>query len=87
MRSVRTAKFLKLLDQLPAEVREQANIAFQRFRENPSHPGLGFKRLSGQEELFSVRIGLGYRALAWLDGETLLWFWIGPHAEYDKRTR
>ena len=28
--------------------------------------------------------GLHYRALATEVGEDLLWFWIGPHSEYDK---
>jgi len=34
--------------------------------------------------LWSVRIGLHYRALAIEDDEDLLWIWIGSHAEYDR---
>jgi hypothetical protein len=33
---------------------------------------------------FSVRVGIAYRAMAGLDGSTLVWFWIGSHADYDK---
>jgi hypothetical protein len=31
-----------------------------------------------------VRIGLGWRALGLLQGDVMIWFWIGPHAEYDR---
>jgi hypothetical protein len=30
-----------------------------------------------------VRVGLHYRALAVEDGDDLIWFWIGTHAQYD----
>ncbi len=30
-----------------------------------------------------TRIGIHYRALALREGDTLLWFWIGSHADYD----
>jgi hypothetical protein len=35
-------------------------------------------------DVWSARIGLHYRALATESGSDLVWFWIGPHAEYDK---
>jgi hypothetical protein len=28
-------------------------------------------------------VGIGYRAVATLDGDTFIWFWIGSHADYD----
>jgi len=34
--------------------------------------------------LWSVRVGLHYRALATEVDADLVWFWIGSHAEYDK---
>ena len=33
---------------------------------------------------FSARVGISYRVTATLDGDTVVWFWIGSHAEYDK---
>ena len=45
------------------------------------HPSLHFKRIG---RFWSVRIGLHYRALAVQDGEDIVWFWIGHHAEYDR---
>jgi hypothetical protein len=47
---------------------------------------LAFKQIDPRHGLYSVRVGLGYRALGVLDGSTILWYWIGPHAAYDKRT-
>jgi hypothetical protein len=32
----------------------------------------------------SVRIGVGYRALGLLKADTVTWFWIGTHDEYDR---
>jgi len=32
----------------------------------------------------SARVGSGYRALGLDEGDTVQWFWIGTHAQYDK---
>jgi len=37
--------------------------------------------------MYSVRVGLNWRAVAIKDGETFIWFFIGSHAEYDKLGR
>jgi len=42
---------------------------------------LRFKKVG---ELWSVRIGKGYRALAIKEGDTYFWFWIGTHEDYDQ---
>jgi hypothetical protein len=34
-----------------------------------------------------VRVGLGYRALGVRESDTMVWFWIGSHAEYDRLVR
>jgi hypothetical protein len=33
---------------------------------------------------YSARVGIGCRAVGVLDGDTVIWFWIGTHAEYDR---
>lgn len=68
---------------LPEPVRVRARKAYQLFRQNPAHPGLRFKKVDQQENIYSARVGLGYRALGKVDGSDIIWFWIGPHAEYD----
>jgi hypothetical protein len=40
----------------------------RRFRRNPSRPGLNFKKVDEEYNIYSARIGLGYRALGQLDG-------------------
>ena len=37
--------------------------------------------------MYSVRIGLRYRALGVENQNGALWFWIGSHADYDKLLR
>jgi hypothetical protein len=56
------------------------------FRTNPAHPGLQFKNLEGEVEIYSARIGLAYRALAVKKKDRVVWFWIGNHSEYDRLT-
>lgn len=33
--------------------------------------------------MYSVRITDDYRALGLRDGDEMIWFWIGGHAEYE----
>ena len=34
--------------------------------------------------MYSVRISTDYRALGVLGRDAIVWFWIGPHHEYDR---
>lgn len=72
---------------LPEEVQLRAKRAYQLFRGNPNHPGLNFKMVDDRDRIYSVRVGLGHRALGQLDGEEIVWFWIGAHSEYDRLLR
>jgi hypothetical protein len=69
---------------LPEEVRQQARIAYRTFMENPRHPGLQLKRIGLREPMYSLRIGLHYRAVGLLEGDTMTWWWIGSDSAYDK---
>lgn len=81
-----TKAFRKAFAALPAEVQAQARRTYTLFRADPSHPSLRFKKVDNEENVYSVRIGLGYRALGLLEGSIVTWFWIGSHAEYDRIT-
>ena len=72
-----------MFKELPAEVQQSAQRAYVIFQRDPAHPRLQFKRLRADRQTYSIRIGLGYRALCIKFGETVVWYWIGPHAEYD----
>ena len=87
MTSRTTRRFREALAALPAHVRAQARLAYQTFARDPSHPALRFKQVDAQRPIYSARVGLGYRALAVREGEDLVWFWIGSHAEYDQLLR
>jgi hypothetical protein len=47
---------------------------------------LHFKKLEGEENIYSVREGFGYRALGVMKGNRVVWYWIGDHREYDRIT-
>jgi hypothetical protein len=79
-----TDDFLECFQCLPEAVREQARKAYRLWRSNPSHPSLHFKRIHATEPLYSVRVSLGWRVVGLLENDTVTWFWIGSHAEYDR---
>jgi hypothetical protein len=79
-----TKGFRKQLDALPTEVRELADRAYALWRSNPYHPSLQFKQVSRRQPIYSVRVGIGHRALALLEDDHVFWFWIGSHAHYDE---
>ena len=87
MKSFTSRRFRGLFANLPEDVKLRARRAYQLFRRNPAHPGLGFKKAEGQSDIYSVRVGLGYRALGQMEGNHIVWFWIGPHSEYNKLLR
>lgn len=58
--------------------------AYRLFRADPRHASLRFKKVDKESNVYSVRIGLGYRALGVVDGSTVVWFWIGSHADCDR---
>jgi len=65
-------------------VRDLADKNFSLLKAAPTHPSLHFKKVGRPKPLWSVRVGIHYRALGVEKPEGILWFWIGPHAEYDK---
>ncbi len=84
MNSRTTHGFRKSFAALPAHVQRQARDAYRLFRQNPAHPGLRFKQVDYDPPMYSARVGINDRALGFRDGDTVIWFWIGSHAEYDQ---
>lgn len=79
---VATDKFWKAYNSLPPEIKSLADKNFALLKENPKHPSLHFKKI---KQYWSVRVGRFYRALA-IDipeKNTVVWFWIGNHKDYD----
>jgi hypothetical protein len=68
---------------LPKDVQERAKEAYRLFKANPYYPGLHFECIDRQEGMYSVRIGLHYRAVGLLEDDVILWFFIGSHEDYN----
>ncbi len=75
--------FWRLFAELPDEIQKLARGNYELLIADPKHPSLHFKKVG---PYWSVRIGLGYRALGTPVGDGILWVWIGTHADYDKLT-
>ncbi len=76
--------FWRLYRALPASVKGQAREAYARFMADTSHPALHFKKLEGYEDAWSIRISKQYRVVGRRNGDTIDWFWIGTHNDFDK---
>jgi hypothetical protein len=81
IKSSTTSDFWKAYATLPADAKARARKAYRLWRRNAAHPSLRFKKVG---HLWSLRIDLDYRALALQVGDTLFWFWIGVHDEYER---
>jgi hypothetical protein len=64
-------------------VRKQARHSYLLWKDNPAHPGVQFKRVHARQPIYSVRIGSGWRAVGLRHHDSVIWFWIGSHADYD----
>ncbi|MCR4314853.1 MAG: hypothetical protein NUW37_00745 [Planctomycetes bacterium] len=83
MNSLTTERFWKCYSELSKETRKRAKKAYRLFRENTSHPSLHFKQVHSTRPIYSVRITMNCRAVGIVQGENIIWFWIGTHSEYD----
>lgn len=87
MKSRTVPNFWKLFHGLPPFIQQKAYKVYRQWRANPSTRGLRFKRISDEEPIYSVRIGLGYRALDLLEGDTIYWYFIGNHDQYEQELK
>jgi len=84
VKSQTTASFRKRLAALPREVRDQARTAYRRFSVSPHHSSLNFKRVHATQPVYSARVGRDYRVVGLFEDGVLVWFWIGPHEQYER---
>jgi hypothetical protein len=69
---------------LQESIKKSARKSYNLWEENPFHPSLHFKYVNTEEDIWSVRITRGYRALGILENDMVTWFWIRGHDEYMK---
>ncbi len=84
MNSELTTEFIELFRKLPEKIKILAAKNYRFWKIDPKHPGLNFKKIKGTNNVYSVRIGIEYRAIGTLIQNTVVWFWVGSHKEYDK---
>lgn len=87
MKSRTTSEFRRLFANLPQQVQQQARAAYRQFQSDPNYPSLRFKKVHPELPIYSARVSKNYRAVGQINGDTVIWFWIGSHAEYDRLLR
>lgn len=81
MNSKAVQSFWLAYAKLPKHVQDAANRQYNLWLENPQHPPLHFKKVG---KFWSARITGFYRAVGLRTKDSIIWFFIGTHAEYDK---
>jgi hypothetical protein len=76
--------FRKCFRGLPKEIKIKAKQKYKDWKNNPNDPLLKFKSVHPKFPLWSVSISYHWRALGLRDGNTISWFWIGSHEDYNK---
>ncbi len=76
--------FWDAYNRLPVRVQRAADKNHKLLEADPNHPSLHFKKVG---RYWSVRAGKGYRAVAVEHDGDFIWFWIGPHDEYERLIR
>ncbi|MEM3048430.1 MAG: hypothetical protein QXK72_04375 [Candidatus Bathyarchaeia archaeon] len=84
MKSATLPSFWAAYESLNEDIKRSARRADRLWAQNPFHPSLHFKCINREENVWSVRVTRGYRALGILEGDTVTWFWIGSHDEYER---
>ncbi len=83
MTSELTLDFIETFRKLPDRIRKIARKNYKIWKQNPSQPGLEFKKINKTKDIYSIRIGIGWRALGVMkDHATIVWFW--SHSKYDE---
>ena len=80
MKSKLTASFVKAYTALDPEIRMRARRALNERRRNEQA-----RRFKQVGEDVSVRIDRNYRALGYIENDTVYWYWIGKHDDYDRK--
>ena len=82
---IRSDSYWRCFDELPHEVRVQAEKNYDLWKREPKHPSLRFKQIHRTSPIFSFRIGLRYRTVGvQSDDDRVLWFWIGPFDAFEQ---
>lgn len=84
MRSATLPSFWTAYRSLGEPVKRATRKTYRLWMKNPFHPSLHFKCINTEEDVWTVRVTLGFRAVGILEGDTVTWFWIGSHDAYER---
>ncbi len=84
MKSATLPSFWATYRDLDQSVRPAAKKAFRLWARNPFHPSLRYKCINREESIWSVRVTRDYRAIGFVESDTVTWFWIGKHSDYER---
>ena len=62
MKSELNPDFVGLFQQLPDRVKRTARKNYKLWQDNPSHPSFEFKEVNQEDQIWSIRVGIGWRA-------------------------
>jgi hypothetical protein len=75
-------RFWKAFEKLPIPVQKLAREKYAVWKRDPFHRSLQFEeRRNG---ICVIRVGNNYRALGLRESDTIVWFWIGTHEQYNR---
>jgi hypothetical protein len=84
MNSRATRKFWRCFHRLPDDIQMLTTKQYLLWLQNPLHPSVQFKKTS---LYWSAKVTEDYRALGIMEGDTVIWFWVGTHDEYERLLR
>jgi len=84
MRSDTLPSFWAAYASLGEDIKRSARKTYRLWKQNPFHPSLRFKCINREENVWSVRITRGYRALGVFEEEKVAWYRCS-YADLQKR--
>lgn len=83
---LREGSYWASFDELPEDVRKQAQTNYELWKANPEAPGLRFKKIHPSLPVMSFRVGMKHRTVGveTPDGK-VAWFWVGSFVTFNKQ--
>lgn len=82
-----TDDFRKCFNKIPERIQRLARKNYKIWKKNPNHPSLDFKLVGKRLPAYSIRVGIGWRSIGVKENDTIVWFWIGSHEDYNTLIR
>lgn len=83
MKSKTSRRFWNCFQQLPKNIQKTAKKNYALWLQDNHHPSIQFKKLRYSLPVWSARCGDNHRAVGIVKEDTIIWFFIGSHADYD----